>query len=159
MNIVRGAARVVTETANATTAAAGALGGAAVNGVIGGVQGTVGGIRNGLSTGSKSTPAALVALGALGATGLIDWPVLLAVGGGALVVRQLGKRLNGQASQASKASQGPKLVAATPSSSQHTEPRKSATKASPRKSSSSAARTAPRKATKSGQARKASTRS
>ena len=39
MNIVRGAARVVTRTADATTAAAGAVGGAAITGVIGGVEG------------------------------------------------------------------------------------------------------------------------
>jgi hypothetical protein len=38
MGIVRGAVRVITGTADTTTAAAGAIGGAAVNGVIGGVE-------------------------------------------------------------------------------------------------------------------------
>jgi hypothetical protein len=92
MDIVRGATRVVTRTANATTAAAGAIGGAAINGVVGGVEGTAGGIRNGLSSGSHSTPAALLTLGAVGATGLLEWPVVLAVGGTALLVRQLTRQ-------------------------------------------------------------------
>lgn len=91
MDIVRGARRVVTGTANATTAAAGAVGGAAVNGIIGGVQGTATGIRNGLSSGSHSTPAAILTIGAVGAAGLVEWPVLLAVGGTALLVHQLNR--------------------------------------------------------------------
>jgi hypothetical protein len=91
MDIVRGATRVVTQTANATTAAAGAVSGAAINGIIGGVQGSVAGIRNGLSAGSHSTPAALLTLGAIGATGLVEWPLLLTVGGTALLVRQFNK--------------------------------------------------------------------
>jgi hypothetical protein len=89
MNIIRGATRLVTGTANATTAAAGAVGGAAINGVVGGVQGSAAGIRNGLSAGSHSTPAALLTLGAIGATGLVEWPVLLGVGGTALLVRTI----------------------------------------------------------------------
>lgn len=90
MDIVRGATRVLTETANATTAAAGAVSGAAINGIIGGVQGTAAGIRNGVSAGSHSTPAALLTLGAIGATGLVEWPILLGVGGTALLVHQFG---------------------------------------------------------------------
>lgn len=90
MNIVGGAVRVVTEAANATTAAAGAVGGAAVNGFVGGVQGAASGIRQGLSSGSHSTPAALLTLGAVGAAGLVEWPVLAAIGGTALLARQLG---------------------------------------------------------------------
>jgi len=89
MDLVKGAMRVVTGTANATAAAAGALGGAAVNGVIGGVQGAVRGVREGAGSGSHSTPAALLAMGAIGAAGLVEWPVLLTVGGTALLVRQL----------------------------------------------------------------------
>lgn len=92
MNIVEGAARLVAGTADATTAAAGAVGGAAVNGIIGGVQGAATGIRHGLSSGSHSTPAALLTLGAVGAAGLVDWPVMAAVGGSALLVHQLGHR-------------------------------------------------------------------
>jgi hypothetical protein len=91
MNIVGGAVRLVSETANATTAAAGAVGGAAVNGIVGGVQGAATGIRQGLSSGSHSTPAALLTLGAVGAAGLVEWPVLAAVGGTALLARQLGR--------------------------------------------------------------------
>ncbi|KUI31214.1 hypothetical protein AU195_12465 [Mycobacterium sp. IS-1496] len=91
MNIVEGAARLVTGTANAATAAAGALGGAAVNGIVGGVQGAATGARQGLSSGSHSTPAALLTLGAVGAAGLVEWPVLAAVGGTALLARQLGQ--------------------------------------------------------------------
>jgi hypothetical protein len=127
MGIVRGAVRVVTGTADATTAAAGAIGGAAINGVIGGVQGTVGGIRNGLSSGSHSTPAAVLALATVGATGLVEWPVLLGIGGTALLVHQLSQRFNGQAAKA---------PAVSTSSSRSADRVKSATKmqkASPRK--------------------------
>lgn len=98
MNIVHGAVRVVTATANVTTAGAGAIGGAAVNGVIGAVEGTVAGVRSGLSSGSHSTPAAALTLGVVGAAGLADWPVLLAVGGTALLVRRLSHQSNGQRS-------------------------------------------------------------
>lgn len=97
MNISEGAVNVITWTANATTAAAGAVGGAAVNGVVGGMQGAAAGVKNGLSRGSHSTPAAALTLAAIGATGLVDWPVLLGVGGTALVIRQLGQRQGGQA--------------------------------------------------------------
>ncbi len=69
--------------------AAGARGGGVVNGVIGGVTGTVTGVRQGISSGSHSTPAAALTLGAVGAVGLVEWPVLLAVGGAALLLRQL----------------------------------------------------------------------
>ena len=92
MNIVSGAVRVITKTADATTAAAGAVGGAAVNGVIGGIQGTAAGLRNGLSNGSQSPAAAALTLAAVGTAGLVEWPVLLAVGGTALVVHQLNQR-------------------------------------------------------------------
>jgi hypothetical protein len=92
MNVLQRAARVVGRTADATTSAAGAVGGAAINGVVGGVQGTAAGLKSGLSTGSNSTPAAALTLAAIGAAGLVEWPVLLAVGGTALVVRQLNQR-------------------------------------------------------------------
>jgi hypothetical protein len=36
-----------------------------------------------------------VALGALGVAGLVEWPVLLAVGGGALVLQRMTRRQNG----------------------------------------------------------------
>lgn len=71
--------------------AAGAAAGAAVNGVIGGLQGAAAGVRRGLGSGSRSTPAAAATMGVLGVTGLVEWPLLLVVGGGALLVRQLNR--------------------------------------------------------------------
>ncbi|WP_144205962.1 hypothetical protein [Mycobacterium tilburgii] len=89
---VRSVGRTVNRAAEATTAAAGAVGGAAVNGIVGGVTGAAEGIKRGINSGSHSTPAAALAIGALGLTGLVEWPVLLAVGGGALVLRRLNRR-------------------------------------------------------------------
>ncbi|SEH89261.1 hypothetical protein SAMN04489835_5355 [Mycolicibacterium rutilum] len=91
MNIVSTAARIVTKTADTATAAAGAVGGAAVSGVVGGVQGVAAGVRRGLDDGSRSSAAAALTLGAVGAAGLVEWPVLLTVGGAALVIRQLNR--------------------------------------------------------------------
>ncbi|MBV8346043.1 MAG: hypothetical protein JOZ49_00460 [Mycolicibacterium sp.] len=92
MDVIRDTVRVVSRTADATTAAAGALGGAAVGGVVGGARGVVGGIRRGVSDGSRSTPAAALTLAAIGAVGLVEWPVLLTVGGTVLAVHYLGQR-------------------------------------------------------------------
>jgi len=128
MDIVRSATRVVTETANATTAAAGAVGGAAVNGIIGGVQGTAAGIRSGLGTGSHSTPAALLTLGAVGAAGLIEWPVLLTVGGTGLRVGQLNRTDGDQTDTAPAAKKAARPV------------KKAAKKSSPRKTTASRSR-------------------
>src|ERR1700712_3446405 len=97
MGVVNGVARGVAGMVNATTAAAGAVSGAAVSGVVGGVRGTADGIRAGLSTGSHSTPAAALTLAAFGAVGLVEWPVLLIVGGAALAVRQLTRAPDGAA--------------------------------------------------------------
>jgi len=140
MNIVGGVRRLITGTADATVAAAGAVGGAAITGVIGGVQGTVSGIRNGLADGSHSTPAAAVTLGVIGAAGLVEWPVLLAVGGTALAVHQLSKRSDGQVIQ-------PSPTPHRSASSGGDAPRKSAPrKSAPRKSTSAGRKRAPRKA-------------
>lgn len=92
VNIMQGAVRAVSRSAEATVAAAGAVGGAALNGVIGGAQGAVNGIKSGASSGSHSTAAAAVTLAAIGATGLVEWPVLVGVGATALVVRRLAQR-------------------------------------------------------------------
>jgi hypothetical protein len=86
---VRNASRTVSRAASATTATAGAVGGAAVNGVVGAVTGAVAGVQKGIDSGSHSTPAAALTLGALGVAGLVEWPILLAVGGGALLLRRL----------------------------------------------------------------------
>lgn len=128
MDIVRGATRLVTQTANTTTAAAGGVGGAAVNGVIGGVKGTVSGIRDGLASGSHSTPAALLTIGAVGVAGLVDWPVLLTLGGAALLIHQLAPQ-NGEQ---------PKPAAVTQMS--DTSRRRSAPAKSPTKRAGSTAR-------------------
>lgn len=105
MNAVAATVRQLTRAANRavtmTTEAAGAIGGAAVNGVIGGVKGAASGAQQGVRSGSHSTPAAALTLGALGAAGLVEWPVLVAVGGTALVLKQLNNRSKGaQASPA-----------------------------------------------------------
>ena len=89
---VRSVGKTVSRAATVTTEAAGAVGGAAVNGVIGGVTGAAEGIKRGISSGSHSTPAAALALGALGVAGLVEWPVLLAVGGGALLLRRMTRK-------------------------------------------------------------------
>jgi hypothetical protein len=139
MDIIGGAARVITRTADATTAAAGAVGGAAINGVIGGVEGTVSGIRSGLGSGSHSTPAAALTLGVIGAAGLVDWPLLLGIGGTALAVHHLSRRSNGQPSdaqsavttvtplQSTGARSGPRKSAPRKSTTQGTRPRKAST--------------------------------
>ena len=93
MNIVSVATRAVAKTADVTTAAAGAIGGAAVSGVMGGVRGAVSGVRTGLEDGSHSTAAAALTIGAIGAAGLVEWPVLVTVGGAALAVHQLSQAL------------------------------------------------------------------
>ena len=102
MGVVGGAVRNVGKTvgraADAATAAAGAVGGAAVNGVVGGVTGAAEGIKRGVTSGSHSTPAAALALGALGVAGLVEWPVLLAVGGGALLLHRLQRKPGSPAS-------------------------------------------------------------
>jgi hypothetical protein len=89
MNIVGNVVRGVGRAAGALTAVAGAAGGAVVNGIAGGVRGGVEGVRDGARSGSHSTPAAALTLGLLGAAGIIEWPLLLGVGGVALVLRQL----------------------------------------------------------------------
>src|SRR6476659_9920005 len=103
MDIVSGAVRVVTKAADATTAAAGAVGGAAINGIAGGIQGTASGVRRGLGDGSHSSAAAALTLAAIGAAGLVEWPVLLAVGGTALVVHRLNQRSSDAATSSSTA--------------------------------------------------------
>lgn len=96
MSFADGAVRAVAGIADVTTSSIGALGGAAVGGVVGGARGAVGGVvsgtRHGLERGSHSTPAALLTMAAAGAVGLVEWPVVLTVGGAALVLRQLHER-------------------------------------------------------------------
>jgi hypothetical protein len=134
MDIIRGATRVVTDTANATTAAAGAVSGAAISGIIGGAQGTATGIRKGVSAGSHSTPAALLTLGAIGATGLVSWPVLLGVGGTALLVHQFSGNRGGEAKTGEAKTTAPASTSSRP-------------RKAPAKSAAKTSRSRPRKAT------------
>jgi hypothetical protein len=96
MNVLRETLRVVSRTVDASVAAAGAVGGAVVNGVVGGVQGVVGGVQSGLSSGSRSIPAAALTVAAVGAAGLVEWPVLLPVGATVLGVHYLTHRSGGE---------------------------------------------------------------
>ena len=139
MNIMQGAVRVVTRSAEATVATAGAVGGAAVNGVIGGMQGTVSGIKNGMSSGTHSTPAAALTLAAIGATGLVEWPIVLGVGGTALVVRRLAQRSDGQTRpNLTAAPDAPQRAAAKPAAKRS--PARKTTKATKAPARKSAAR-------------------
>ena len=135
MSVVGGAVRSVGKTVNraadATTAAAGAVGGAAVNGIVGGVTGAAEGIKRGVSTGSHSTPAAALAIGALGVAGLVEWPVLLAVGGGALLLRRLNRKPEPSA-LAAKANLKPVPSEPAP---KKAEPQKAASKSTAKKTS------------------------
>ncbi|OMC34035.1 hypothetical protein A5740_10305 [Mycobacterium sp. GA-1841] len=150
MNIVSGAVQAVSRTADATTATAGAIGGAAVNGVVGGIKGVGSGIRSGMSQGSRSPAAAALTLAAVGAAGLVEWPVLLTVGGAALVVHQLNQR-NGEggaeepdeSSESRPATRAPKRGAATKRSPSGTSTRTTA-KSSGRRSSTRRTGTAAR---------------
>ncbi|MGB8792367.1 MAG: hypothetical protein WCD33_12720, partial [Mycobacterium sp.] len=92
-----------------------------VNGVVGAVTGAAEGVQRGIGKGSHSMPAAALTLGALGVAGVIDWPLVLAIGGGALVLRQLN---NGH-------SDGARIASVTPVKAV---PTKSTSSASPRKS-------------------------
>ncbi|AFM19834.1 hypothetical protein Mycch_5148 [Mycolicibacterium chubuense NBB4] len=92
MNPMKSAFRGVARVADATAAAAGAVGGAAINGVVGGLQGAANGARSGLTSGSHSSAAAALTLGVIGAAGLVEWPVLVTVGGTVLVLHQLSQR-------------------------------------------------------------------
>ena len=96
MNVLRETLRVANRTVDASVAAAGAVGGAAVNGVVGGVQGAVGGVQSGLSSAGRSIPAAALTVAAVGAAGLVEWPVLLPVGATVLGVHYLTHRSGGE---------------------------------------------------------------
>jgi hypothetical protein len=89
-------ARATTNLASATTSAAGALAGAAVEGTLGAMRGGVGGAAHGVTSdikdGSHSTAAALLAIGAIGVSGVVDWPILLGAGGAALILDNLNRQ-------------------------------------------------------------------
>lgn len=129
MNPISTAFRGLTKVADATTAAAGAVGGAAISGMVGGVQGAAAGARSGLSSGSRSPAAAALTLGAIGAAGLVEWPVLVTVGGAALVMHQLGQRAGQPATARRHTSPPAKKAAARPTkTARKTTPRRAAAK-------------------------------
>jgi hypothetical protein len=135
---VRNVSRTVSRAATATTAAAGAVGGAAVNGVVGAVTGAAAGVQKGIDKGSHSTPAAALTLGAIGVAGLVEWPLLLAVGGGALLLRRLNSSPNDRPHIASVTS----VKAAPAKSTSSARPRKTpAKRPAARKSSGTQSRT------------------
>ena len=127
---VRNVSRTVSRAASATTAAAGAVGGAAVNGVVGAVTGAAAGVQKGIDSGSHSTPAAALTLGALGVAGLVEWPLLLAVGGGALLLRRLE-----QLAQRQRAGAGARPSIAAVKSTSSARPRKTPAKKTPARQS------------------------
>lgn len=134
MNIFERTGRAAARTAEATAAGAGAVGGAAMGGVVGGLQGVATGVRGGLSDGSRSTPAAALTFAALGATGLVEWPLLLAVGATALVVRQVRQRPPATSSPALAVVPGSDEPVST--AAPRKRPAKSASKTAPRKTAS-----------------------
>jgi hypothetical protein len=101
MDVVSKTVHVASNTIEATVAAAGAAGGAAVSGAIGGIRGAVDGVQSGLSTGSRSTAAAALTLAAVGAVGLVEWPVLLPIGATVLGVHYVMHRSDGERKPAS----------------------------------------------------------
>jgi len=92
--------------------------------VIGGMQGTVSGIKSGISSGSNSTPAAALTLAAIGATGLVEWPILLGIGGTALVVHQLNQRSASESKPAKAAVADTSPSRSSPSAAKRGTPRK-----------------------------------
>jgi len=75
--------------ADATTSAAGAASDAALGTTLGALRGAADGVREGAEKGSRSPTAAALTSVALAATGILDWPLLLAAGGTALLLTQL----------------------------------------------------------------------
>ena len=89
MNLVSGTVRVATGAGEAATATLGAVGGAAVGGLVGSMKGAAVGAAEGARRGSHSTPAAVLTMGAVAETGVVQRPIVAAVGGTALVLDQL----------------------------------------------------------------------
>lgn len=132
MGIVKRSIRASEDIAAATTSAAGAAAGAVAGATVGAVSGGVNGVKEGLGLGSRSVPAAALTIAAVGVAGLVDWPVLLAVGGTALVLRQLrGASAPGRAPDLP--ARAPAAVRRTTASTGGNHSSTSATKAAPRK--------------------------
>jgi hypothetical protein len=93
VGLVDSTVRVAEDVATAGTATAGAVTGAVtgatVGAVLGAMRGAIRGAGSGLVSGARSETAAAVGLAAVGTAGLVEWPVVVAAGGGALILRQL----------------------------------------------------------------------
>jgi hypothetical protein len=89
MGIMKLTVRATEDVATATTATAGAAAGATIGAAVGAVGGALRGAGTGIAAGARSQPAAVVGLAAVGAAGLVEWPLVVAVGGTALALRQL----------------------------------------------------------------------
>lgn len=73
----------------AVGAAAGGAVGAAEGGVVGAARGGARGMAQGVGLGSRTLPAVALTVAVVGATGLVDWPLLIALGGTVVVLRQV----------------------------------------------------------------------
>ncbi len=73
----------------AVTGSAAATGGAVIGAGTGAIRGAATGAVAGADSGSRSTPAVILTVAALGAVGIVDWPLALAAGGTALLVNRL----------------------------------------------------------------------
>jgi hypothetical protein len=107
MDVVVGTARAVTGAGAAATATLGAVGGAAVGGLVGSVKGAAVGAAEGARRGSHSTPTAVLTLGAVALTGVVQWPIVAAVGGAAVVLDQLKLGTKQDEPRAGEQSTGP----------------------------------------------------
>jgi len=86
---VAGAVTTVAGSAvSATSSVAGATSGAAIGGGVGALRGGVQGAFGGAERGTHSTLAMVTTGVALGITGIVDWPLLLVVGGVAAVLNR-----------------------------------------------------------------------
>ncbi|MDV7088307.1 hypothetical protein GXW84_42250 [Rhodococcus sp. IEGM 248] len=121
MNLVSGTARVATGAGEAATATLGAVGGAAVGGLVGSMKGAAVGAAEGARRGSRSTPAAVLTMGAVAVTGVVQWPIVAAVGGTALVLDQLklGTRPDKQGTGEPSTGPGTAAEAKTPTPAQN----------------------------------------
>ena len=141
LTVARTAATAITDTA-------GAVGAAAADGAIGGVRGAIRGVAHGLHNGSRSTPTAALTLAAVGAAGLIDWPILILVGGTGLLLRQRPRQTDPKPAIVNRRSPSPSgSSSGQPPRQDISKPATAAEPATPRKPTTPSTRTQPRRTT------------
>lgn len=149
MGLLSFAGRVGKDAAVAVTGAAAAVSGATYGAGTGAVSGAARGASEALKNGPRVTPAAALAVAAVGAAGLVEWPVLVLASSGALVLRQLRHQPPSLPHRAAtpdrSAQEGTPRPPAPPLGVLPAAPRKAT---APRKTSSPRKTTAPRKATR-----------